>query len=1411
MSFGRAPLVGAETVGAVTWHGVVYARSSRRSEREFSPDVRVASHEARGAPGLDANRARGAAQLARQDDMTPEDFLVDYEDRGPWSLPDGSTKPGGFAPVAAFTGLGKYGLEVALATVDRRPRADELRRVWSARYGKAPIPLLLIAAYKTDDGWKASICGPVGDEPPAEGDLELGEVERIAAAALAEPSRNAAIRFLGSIWAELENELPGLRNQGMFASHELRDGLPLRPDWKDACARGRALLGFRGRELVERLGFSVQTHASSASVLSVKGTKRAVAVFLDEGEDFETSGKRFGASSPVSHGLAVADREGLPWVVLTRGRQIRIYASRPETGVGRKGRSETFVEANLALLPDERAGAISLLFSADALQDRGSFEEILEESRDYSADLGVRLRERVYSDAVPSLAVALAGHQPGELDEAGLEYVYEQALTVLFRLLFVAYAEDKDLLPYRSNGAYREHALKSMARDLAGRRAAGQTAFDPNATDLWDNVSSLWLAVDKGNVEWGVPVYDGGLFSSDPAVSAAGAALEEVRLANADFGPSLVALLVDEADDGVSGPVDFRSLSVREFGTIYEGLLESRLSVAPGDLTLDPKGTYVPAAEGSEIVVRAGGVYFHNRSGARKATGSYFTKHFAVEHLLDQALEPAIDEHVGRVAALLEEGEEARAADAFFDFRTVDLAMGSGHFLVAALDRVEARLSAFLALHPIPNVTIELDRLRAAAVASLGPLGEGVEIEQATLLRRQVARRCIYGVDANPTAVELARLAIWIHTFVPGLPLSFLDHSLVCGDSLTGIGTIDEAIQALDPEHQPGQASLFREQVLSILSRSEVALTRLARISETSKADVEEARQTQEEATRAIGPACDLFDLILGGRLGIAPPLTRFEEVDLETNGDLTAARALRAEMNAIHFPISFPEVFLGPRAGFDCILGNPPWEKLQVEKHSYYALQFPGLRGLKQAEAEAEIARIDNERPDVREAYERETERVQRLALALSMGPYPDLAAGRPDLYKAFAWRFLQLLAPDARCGVVLPRKAVEASGMARWRLAALESGGFSDLTLLLNKGRWVFDDVEPRYTVALVAFHRGGVPRLDVRGPFQSMAEYVRGMREPPIEITAGELLAWSASAAVPILASPDHARVFAKIRGHPGLSVRSDGWAPKGLRELNASDDRRYFRFEEAEGRWPVYKGESFDLWTPDTGHYYAFADPATVVARLKSRQLNQIRTRRSAFYGLSRAWAEDESSLPAMRPRIAWRDSTNRTNQRTIIAALVPPLTVLVHQAYYIFWRQGDERDEAYVLGLMSSIPFDWYARQLVESHATVELVDGAPIPRVARDTAIRRRVEMIAGRLAAIDERYEGWAAVVGVPVGGANGPAEKMDLVAELDAAVSLLYGLDDDDVRVVFETFHEGWDYRPRLDAVLAKRRSLR
>jgi len=298
----------------------------------------------------------------------------------------------------------------------------------------------------------------------------------------------------------------------------------------------------------------------------------------------------------------------------------------------------------------------------------------------------------------------------------------------------------------------------------------------------------VFTAVDKGHAPWGIPPYNGGLSSSDPDVNPVGGIIKNLTLTNAKFGPALTALIVDRSPDNVIGPIDFRSLSVREFGTIYEGLLESERSVADQPLTVNSDDVYLPARDGDNVVVEAGEVYLHNQSGVRKSTGTYFTKPFAVDHLIYHSIDPTLDAHLKRVKALLDEGREADAAEMLFNFRVADIAMGSGHFLTAVVDRLEAHYTTFLADHPIPHVTRELDELRQAANEALGQLADTVEIENSSLLRRQIARRCIYGVDLNPLAVELARVAMWIHTFVPGLPLSFLDHNLAVGNSLTPVG-----------------------------------------------------------------------------------------------------------------------------------------------------------------------------------------------------------------------------------------------------------------------------------------------------------------------------------------------------------------------------------------------------------------------------------------------------------------------------------------------------------------------------------------------------------------------------------------------------------------------------------------------
>ena len=240
------------------------------------------------------------------------------------------------------------------------------------------------------------------------------------------------------------------------------------------------------------------------------------------------------------------------------------------------------------------------------------------------------------------------------------------------------------------------------------------------------------------------------------------------------------------------------------------------------------------------------------------------------------------------------------------------------------------------------------------------------------------------------------------------------------------------------------------------------------------------------------------------------------------------------------------------------------------------------------------------------------------------------------------------------------------------------------------------------------------------------------------------------------------------------------------------------------------WPVYRGTSFNLWDPDTGIYYDSADGQSMIVHLQEKRISQRRTRSSAFAEQEDWVTDDPATLPCRHTRIAFRDVTNPTNTRTIIAALIPGDRVIVHQAPYLLRALGTAKDEAYLLGVLSSMPCDWQARRTVELHMTFEQIGLLSIPDLGEGHPVRDRVVEIAGRLAAVDERFEEWAAEVGVQVASANEKSIKLELICELDACVAFLYGLDEDDLAVVYETFSETVDYSERHAAVLSHFRKL-
>lgn len=523
------------------------------------------------------------------------------------------------------------------------------------------------------------------------------------------------------------------------------------------------------------------------------------------------------------------------WGILTNGRLWRLYAAEGDLVEG------ACFEVDLCALLDARDPEafryFATLFTATAFApgaDRRSLlDRVLDGSRAQAVAVGDALRRQVFA-AVPLIAEGLLGDE--HHSETALESAFDNALVLLYRLLFCLHAEDRGLLPVESPH-YRSYSLREQRVTLARDRDAGRV-YSTQSDDLFNDLRALFRIVDRGDPALGVNEYDGGLFSAEAHPWLRGRTVTDDRMSQA------LDLLYRVAGE----QVDFRELSVRHLGTIFEQLLAFRLSATEdGGLELTP-------------------------AGGRKKTGAYFTPEHIVDEIVERTLEPIYDARSSQVAA---DGRTGPALlDALLDLHVLDPAMGSGHFLVGA--------AAYLARR-IAN----------------DPSYEG-ELSLADL-QGLVAERCLYGVDVNALAVEVARLALWLSTVRDDRPLRFLGN-LRAGNSLVAAN-----LRAL----LDGGTDLFAHE---LGEQAQTMLDQVGAIARIDAATGTEAHEKERIAAELEALRRPLLEHCDGA---IAPPV------------DEAAGRPL-------HWEVEFPERFIDPSGkllpdgGFDAVIGNPPYVRIQ-------------------------------------------------------------------------------------------------------------------------------------------------------------------------------------------------------------------------------------------------------------------------------------------------------------------------------------------------------------------------------------------------------------------------------------------------------------------------------------------------
>jgi type I restriction-modification system DNA methylase subunit len=618
---------------------------------------------------------------------------------------------------------------------------------------------------------------------------------------------------------------------------------------------------------------------------------------------------------------------GLAWGILTNGRAWRLCHK--DTA----HKLNYYYEVDLPALlgnGDVEAFKYFYLFFRQASfitngEGRTWLDLILQESRDYAEGVGEDLKEQVY-EALRHVAQGFLDYPGNDLatDHDTLKAIYDNSLILLYRLLFILFAESRGLLPLQDNETYRlSYSLDAIKKEI--ERTLSKPIL-PTSRLYWPRLEELFGAINKGNEHLGVPAYNGDLFAPQKHPF-----LEQYVVGDQELRRAIDNLARTDTEEGRVF-VDYRDLEVRHLGSIYEGLLEYQLRYAEEDLAVvKEKGRerYVPAGEGHEVAVPAGRVYLVTDRGERKATGSYYTPDYIVKYIVAQTLQPLLDETVVHWANRKNVTEEDLVND-ILSLDVLDPAMGSGHFLVEATEYI-ARYLVGLGLE-----------------ATAG-MGSEAELDY---WKRRVVQACIYGVDLNPLAVELAKLSLWLATVSKDKPLSFLDHHLRCGNSLIGARVADLGVAPVvkkprKAEEEPvEQLSLFDDSAFVGQMRT---ATRFMQDIEAMASDTVEGVKEQERAyqsvvrdvTRQYRQLADLWTARYFGVeydaamwLGLVSYATGHAPAQVsQYEAILKQAGTIAEDRHFFHWELEFPEVFFdrfgGPlkdRAGFDAVVGNPPW-----------------------------------------------------------------------------------------------------------------------------------------------------------------------------------------------------------------------------------------------------------------------------------------------------------------------------------------------------------------------------------------------------------------------------------------------------------------------------------------------------
>ncbi len=1270
---------------------------------------------------------------------------------------------------------------------------------------------------------------------------------------------------------QLEKAALGQAKHQSETDYQTPKGLRLKDDYSRAfqiaCAQWKHFAPALEREDVDALALTqtfaeellrdVFAYSSLKATASVSVNERAypvtfladhipvvVAPFNSKLDDslsifaIEGSGSRKKSAFQLGQELLNASDAHL-WAIVTNGKQLRLL--RDAASLTRP----SFLEVDLQdVLEGQRfsefANIWRLLHASRATLNDQPEHSIWEIWRETGKAEGTRVREGLRLGVEQALLVLGEGfiqhpdnqslrHQldSGELSK---DAYFQQLLRLVYRLIFLFTVEERRVLHSADESKAGQQARRAYAQGYALARLRDACLKRRNLNrfdDHWQALRIVFKGLAEGEPRLALPAL-GGLFNPGQCQTLDSASLCNKHLLTA------MRQLRWARHDGSLAPVDYRNMGPEELGSVYESLLEL---VPEIDLTAKTFGFVGITSEGSTA------------GNARKTSGSYYTPDSLVQELIKSALEPVIQQR------LLE--NKANPTEALLGIRVIDPACGSGHFLLAAA----RRLAQELALLRAEDGAVKPADYRHAL--------------------REVVSHCIFGVDRNPMALELARTALWLEGFEQGQPLSFLDHHLQCGDALLGMtdlkaleyGIPKAAFKPLSGDEKPVCTALNKANTAALKDiekkrtaaefrqvdeflKTDSGLKELLAI-ESMPQETTKQIERQEAAYQAFLDKAQhshlrhAADMVLGTFL---LPKTEASEAQIPTTASVyleltndsnntqrlaqreAAAKACE-QAKVFHWPLAFPQVFA--QGGFDCVLGNPPWEHVELKEEEFFATRNTDVANAKNKAERTqriqwlsegmlakhllpELQHPENECDAEVRLFNEYSEAKRALDAASAFahvkgnegGRYPLTGVGRVNTYALFSESILQVVSDNGRAGFIVP------TGIATDDSTKAYFGHISQSDLLVSlydieNREAVFPTVHRSYKFCLLTL---GQAKQAEFAFFLTQASQLSDTRRR-FTLTPEEFrLINPNTLTCPVFRSERDAELTKKLyRAAPVLiNENQENGNPWGISFMqgthNMSSHSHLFNNKQSEGLLPLYEAKMISQFNHRAGSYEGRDDdrgnrvlPDTPLEKLQD----------PTYEVQPHYWIDESEVISRLQGRWAkkwfwaYKDITTAITVRTFISTIIP-MSGVGHTMPLIFPNVNDESRVACLIANANSLVVDYIARQKIGYiHLTYGYLKQFPfIPPNRYSGAdltfiVQRVLELIytAHDLApwANDLGYEGEPFAFNLE--------RRAILRAELDAYYARLYGLNCDELRYILDPADVvGKDYPSETFRVLKK-----